>query len=86
MFFPELISMGLEPHPVRELWISAPYPANMKIDTTDFWERRYNALLFHKSQIHDPANFRALMLSRRLPESTLESPRFEEHFRRIKFY
>ncbi|HMN10805.1 MAG TPA: PIG-L family deacetylase [Bellilinea sp.] len=85
MFFPELIDMGLESHKVAELWISAPYPANFVVDISAFWERRYKALLNHFSQIHDPENFRTYLFSRRAADSTEESPRFEEHFRRIVF-
>ena len=53
--FPELLSeRGLQPHTVPETWIMAgPNPKEF-VDTTDFIEKKIEALLCHASQHSDP--------------------------------
>lgn len=85
LFFPELLEEGLEAHNVEELWFSLPVPANFRLDVTDTWDLKYQALLRHKSQIVDPVGLFKNLLSRRTPDSSEDNPRFEEHFRRIIF-
>lgn len=85
-FFPELEEEeGLLPHSVKEVWYSLTSQPNISIDVTDTWEFKRLALHEHKSQIGDPEKLDERLLSRRTPESTQESPRFEEKFRRFKF-
>ena len=74
---------NLEPHVVREVWISLPKEANVTLDVTEHWQVKLQALFEHKSQIGDPAQLEERMLSRHTPGSTPENPRFEEHFKRI---
>jgi LmbE family N-acetylglucosaminyl deacetylase len=83
LFFPELLAENLEPINVKEVWVSLPVQADLTIDVTAFWEQRYRALCEHKTQIGDPAKLRERLLLRRTPDSTAESPRFEEAFRRL---
>ena len=54
--FPELLSeRGLAPHTVPETWIMAgPNPKEF-VDTTDFIDKKIEALLCHESQLPDPA-------------------------------
>ena len=54
--FPELLTeRGLTPHTVPETWIMAgPNPKEF-IDTTDFIDKKIEALLCHESQLPDPA-------------------------------
>jgi LmbE family N-acetylglucosaminyl deacetylase len=85
LYFPELSMEGLEPHNVKEVWFSLPAIANIKLDVTDTWNLKYQALLKHRSQIQDSDTLWRNLLSRRVPGSSEIQPRFEEHFRRIIF-
>jgi LmbE family N-acetylglucosaminyl deacetylase len=87
MFFPELvIEEGLQPHSVKEVWLSLTNQGNFVIDVTEFYEIKINALLEHKSQIGDKEAFiQRMRISKRTSDSTESSPRYEENFRRIIF-
>ncbi len=74
---------NLEPHVVREVWISLPQEANVYLDVTEHWQLKLRALSEHKSQIRDPAQLEERLRTRHTPDSNLENPRFEEHFMRI---
>jgi len=86
-FFPELLEVeGLQPHTVREIWLSLTAQPNVTLDVTPTWEDKMQALYQHRSQIGpDLAAFRERMLTRRVPESDPAAPRFEERFRRLLF-
>jgi LmbE family N-acetylglucosaminyl deacetylase len=84
-YFPDLLETGLEPHSVKEVWLSVAAQPNVTIDVTEFWELKIQALHEHKSQIGNPQEFDKRMQSRKTPESTAEDPRFEENFFRIAF-
>lgn len=86
LYFPELLhNEGLEPHSVKEVWLTVTGQPNTVIDVTEFWQKKIDALHCHVSQIGDPASLTERMLSRHTPDSTPESPRYEERFRRLKF-
>jgi len=74
---------NLEPHVVREVWISLPQAANISLDVTEHWQLKLRALNEHKSQIGDPSQLEERLRTRHTPDSSPENPRFEEHFRRI---
>jgi LmbE family N-acetylglucosaminyl deacetylase len=52
--FPELLTSGLEPWAVDEMWIINHPLANATIDITDQFERKIRALRCHASQHIDP--------------------------------
>lgn len=85
LYYPELIVDGYEPHSVREVWLAVTGVPNIVIDVTTTWEYKIRALKEHKSQIGDPAKLEERMRNRRTPDSTLETPRYEEKFRRFIF-
>ncbi len=85
LYFPELLQDGLEPHAVREVWVSGTLQPTLRLDVTDLWETKIRALYEHKSQIGDPQKLAERMRSRLAPGSTPENPRYEENFRRIVF-
>ena len=86
LYFIELLrEEGLEPHSVREVWISLTQNPNLILDVTEFWDTKIQALKQHASQIGDIARMEARMRSRHTQDSTLENPRYEERFRRIIF-
>lgn len=84
-YFPELLKEGLLPHKVKELWFSLPAVADFILDVTRYWERKIQALYEHKSQIGDKKAFTKRMRGRHTPDSSPESPRYEERFKRIVF-
>jgi LmbE family N-acetylglucosaminyl deacetylase len=84
-YFQDLLEAGLEPHSVKEVWLSVAAQPNVTIDVTEFWGLKIQALHEHKSQIGNPQEFDKRMQSRKTPESTPENPRYEEKFFRIVF-
>jgi LmbE family N-acetylglucosaminyl deacetylase len=73
----------LEPHIVREVWISGTAYPTIILDVSEFWETKIRALYEHKSQIGDPQALAERMRARFATHSTAEAPRYEESFRRI---
>lgn len=73
----------LEPHNVREVWISGTQAPNVHMDVTGLWETKIRALHEHKSQIGDPVKLAERMRARLAPDATPDHPRYEEAFRRI---
>jgi len=73
----------LEPHVVREVWVCGTLQPDITLDVTETWETKICALYEHKSQIGDPEKFAERMHNRRVAESTVEKPRYEEKFRRL---
>lgn len=74
---------NLEPHIVREVWVSAPKEPTISLDVTEYWETKIRALYEHKSQIPDPQALAERIRARHTSDSTLENPRYEEYFRRL---
>jgi len=84
LYFPELLEKeGLEPHIVREVWVAGTMEPSVSLDVTEYWETKIQALYEHNSQIGDPQALAERMRSRRTPDSSTETPRYEEGFRRI---
>lgn len=48
--FPELLTEGLEPHKVKEVWLWAGDETNQHIDVSDTFDTKIAALRCHKSQ------------------------------------
>jgi LmbE family N-acetylglucosaminyl deacetylase len=74
---------SLEPHIVREVWVSLTDRPNITLDVTAFWDRKIHSLLEHKSQIGEPDKFLERMRNAHTQDSTAEQPRYEEKFRRL---
>jgi LmbE family N-acetylglucosaminyl deacetylase len=74
---------SLEPHIVREVWVSLPKEANVQLDVTEFWETKIQALFEHKSQIGEPEALAERLRARHTADSTPEEPRYVESFRRL---
>jgi LmbE family N-acetylglucosaminyl deacetylase len=84
LYFPELLEQqGLEPHIVREVWVSGTLLPDVHLDVTKQWETKILALYEHRSQIGDPQALSERMRQRRTADSTPEDPRYEEAYRRI---
>jgi len=48
--YPELLSEGLEPHTVTEVWLVSHPDADLRVDVTDTFDRKMAALRAHRSQ------------------------------------
>ena len=48
--YPQLLTEGLEPHTVREMWFWGTEDPNLKLDISDVIETKLDALNCHKSQ------------------------------------
>jgi LmbE family N-acetylglucosaminyl deacetylase len=84
LFFPDLMEKeGLQPAPVKEVWVTLTHQPTLAIDVTAYWPKRWEALNQHASQIKDPVALYERQLSRRTADSTVENPRFEDGFRRL---
>jgi LmbE family N-acetylglucosaminyl deacetylase len=85
-FFPDLlVREGLEPHSVKEVWMSVTHQPNTILDVTEHWPLKIKALKEHRSQIGNPEEFEERMQTRRSSDSSEEAPKFEERFRRIVY-
>lgn len=51
VFFPELLTEGYDPHMPKEVWCSLTMQPNIKIDVTETWQTKLEAILEHKSQV-----------------------------------
>jgi LmbE family N-acetylglucosaminyl deacetylase len=85
VFFPELLLEGHEPHMPKEVWCSLTMQPNVKVDVTETWQIKLDAILKHTSQIANVDKFLERMKSRRTEDSTDENPRYEENFRVVKY-
>lgn len=85
LFFPELLEKGLDPHEIKELWLTLTAQPNMMIEVTETWELKIAALKQHRSQIENMEEMERMQRQRRVAESSEENPRYVETFRRIKF-
>ena len=56
-YFPELLNEGLQPHLVKDIWLSKPFQHNVMMDVTLFWDKKIQALLEHRSQIGNKEEF-----------------------------
>lgn len=53
MTFPELLAEGLEPHKVREVYVTGTQEANIWMDITDHYDTKVASLRAHASQMGD---------------------------------
>jgi LmbE family N-acetylglucosaminyl deacetylase len=53
--FPELLDEGLEPHEVKELYLTLTMHPDVYVDISDVMDRKVEALLCHRSQVGEEA-------------------------------
>lgn len=54
MYHPELLAEGLQPHRVREVFLTGTNNPDQWVDITDFMEHKIQAIRAHASQLSDP--------------------------------
>ncbi|MCX6054505.1 MAG: PIG-L family deacetylase [Chloroflexi bacterium] len=86
LYFKDLIeNEQLKPVNVEELWVTATNQPNLEIDMTSFFEKRFSAILCHRSQVgNDIPKIREHLWSRFKADSASEKKAYLEKFRRIK--
>jgi len=84
LYFPDLLNEGLVPHEVDEVWLSLTDQPDIRLDVTQYWEKKLSALRCHISQIADPETFEKQRIEglRLAPGQAFKT---EETFRRIQF-
>lgn len=80
--FPDLLAEGLEPHIVRELWVSGTAQADHFIDITTTIDRKVQALMAHASQIGERQ--REMMPERARQTGEPHGMDYAEGFKRIQ--
>lgn len=76
---------GLNPHKVKQIWISLTQSPTTEMDVSAYLETKIAALREHKSQIADMEAMAERQRSRHDPEAPADYPRYVESFRVITF-
>ncbi|MCB0095438.1 MAG: PIG-L family deacetylase [Caldilineaceae bacterium] len=85
MFFPELLDEGYLPHKIKQLYIMGDAQVDLKIDITEVFEQKIEAIICHKTQVREPEKLQERMTQRAGQEQEDGSVRFFEQFRVLKF-
>jgi LmbE family N-acetylglucosaminyl deacetylase len=83
--FPELLEEGLQPHNVRELWVSDHHEADNYVDVTDYIEVAAQALRQHVTQVLEEDIDTHLKLGRSQTGERVGF-RYAEAFKRFRLY
>ena len=86
--YPDLLTEGLEPHKVKEIWFWASEDINHRCDVTDTFDRKIAALRCHESQIKELDNPEAQEWLRQRCVEMAQGEEFElaEGFHRVETY
>lgn len=83
-YFPELRAEGLDPHQVRELWLSGTREPNRWVDIGTTLDRKIDAVFRHVSQVPDAGEFlRDFLRDAAADAGRVAGLRFAEAFRRV---
>jgi LmbE family N-acetylglucosaminyl deacetylase len=80
--FPELLAEGLEPHIVRELWVSGTSQADHFIDISGTIDEKVRALMAHASQVGEQQG--NMIRDRSKQAGELHGAGYAEGFKRIQ--
>jgi LmbE family N-acetylglucosaminyl deacetylase len=83
---PSLLLEGLQPHAVREVWITGLDPLDLFVDVTDVFDQRIAALAAHASQVAWIEDLEGFLRSRAADMTALHGlpeGRLTEGFRRV---
>lgn len=83
MYFPELLNEGLEPHAVKEIWLSLSTEPNTWINVTTTIDVKLAALREHRSQVKDPDGLEK-RIRERLRRADFDDELYAEGFRVIR--
>lgn len=81
--YPQHEIAGLSPHCVKELWLIAFEQSNHIVDITDVFEKKWQAICCHKSQIDDVEGTKKRVIKRAETFGKDEGYRYAEGFIRL---
>ena len=81
--FPELLSEGLEPHNVREVYLTIASNPNVWIDITETIDIKIAALREHRSQLSDPQAVEEMVRRWAEENAAGHEMKYAERFKRI---
>ncbi len=85
-YFAEQIAEGLEPHQVRDVYLSGTLEPNCWVDISEHVERKIDAIFCHESQLEDTGEALRDFLRRRAEHDGRQAGlRYAEPFRRLTF-
>lgn len=82
MTFPELLDEGLEPHAVKEVWVSGTQAPDYFVDITSTLDRKIKALQAHASQV-DPERIAEMIPERARQLGQQRGYEYAEAFHRL---
>lgn len=83
MTFPELLAVGLDPHIVKEVWVSGTSAPDYFVDITDTLQIKIDALLAHETQV-DPDRIREMIPTRAAQIGEPHGHRYAEAYKRLR--
>ena len=83
MYFPELLTAGLEPYAPKEIWMSLTNEPNIWVEVNDTVAIKIAALRAHQSQVKDPAGLEK-RIRERLRRDDFDGELYAEGFRVIR--
>ena len=85
MYHPELLAEGLDPHPIKEVYLSSTNHPNQWVDITAVFETKLTAISCHTSQIKEPENLKERLTERSKAVDEYGHEVFREGFRVIRY-
>ena len=81
MYHPELLNHGLEPHTVKEVYLSGANEPNLWVDISDVFDTKIAAISCHASQIKDPDDLHQRIKERSMATDQYGRDVLHEEFR-----
>ncbi len=81
MYHPELLNHGLEPHTVKEVYLSGANEPNLWVDISDVFDTKIAAISCHASQIKDPDDLHQRIKERSMATDQYGREGLHEEFR-----
>ena len=81
MYHPELLNHGLEPHTVKEVYLTGTGEPNLWIDITDVFDTKIAAIRCHASQVKDPDDLHQRIKERSMATDQYGREVLHEEFR-----
>ncbi len=84
MYHPELLNEGLEPHIVKDVYLTGPETPDLWINISEMFDTKLEAILCHTSQVKEPETLRERMVERSVAVDEYGREVFREGFRVMK--
>jgi LmbE family N-acetylglucosaminyl deacetylase len=84
MYHPELLDFGLDPHVVKEVYLTGPDQPNRWVDITEVFDTKVKAIQCHVSQVREPENLEERLKDRNSATDQYGHEVLREEFRVMK--